>query len=79
MQRGKKKELLEGSVVYVLALGKSEVLQVYLDGTEFCCCLSYCEDCSDFPLQFPVGKKEMLMLRAQGWCEDQLLSVYKVL
>lgn len=75
----KKEKLLEGSVVCVLPLGKSDVLQVYLDGTEFSCYLSYCEDCSDFPLQFPVGKKEILMFRAQGWCEDELLCVYKVL
>lgn len=25
-----------------------------------------------------VDKREVLMLRAEGWCEDQLLSVYKV-
>lgn len=55
-------------------LGKSDVLQLYLDGTEF-----YCEHCCEFPLQFPVGKREILMLRAHGWCEDKLLCVYKVL
>lgn len=75
----KKEKLLEGSVVCVLASGESDVLQVYLDGTEFCCYFSYCEDCSDFPLQFPLGKKEILMLGEQGWCEDELLCVYKVL
>lgn len=62
-------------MVCVLALGESGVLQVYLDGAEF----SYCEDCSVFPFKFPISKKEIVMLGAQGWCEDELLGVYKVL
>lgn len=45
-----------------LALGESGVLQVGLDGAEFC----YCEDCSDFPFQFPVGGKEIVMLGHRG-------------
>lgn len=75
----KKEKLLEGSMVCVLALAKSDVPQVYLDGAEFCCYLNYCEDFSDSPFQFPVGKMEILMLRAQGWCEDELLCVNRVL